>query len=93
MRIVQKQLLVLNRNLQPEIFTGEHLKTHSGIPHQINNSKGWYQNVPFGGGVLKPRYKFEGLKKHVANDLNFVQDVVAIVKRFKLCCRRFQRIQ
>jgi hypothetical protein len=56
MRIVQKQLLVLNRNLQPEIFTGEHLKTHSGIPHQINNSKGWYQNVPFGGGVLKPRY-------------------------------------
>jgi hypothetical protein len=40
-----------------KIFTGEHLKTHSGIPHQINNSKGWYQNVLFGGSVLNPRYK------------------------------------
>ena len=31
--------LSLKSNMK--IFTGEHLKTHSGIPHQINNSKEW----------------------------------------------------
>jgi hypothetical protein len=46
----------LNLKSNMKIFTGEHLKTHSGIPHQINNSQGWYQNILFGGGVLKPRY-------------------------------------
>lgn len=51
---VQKQLLVLNRNLQPEIFTGIKQKYHSRIPHQINNSKGWYQNVQSGGNILNP---------------------------------------
>jgi hypothetical protein len=47
----------LNLKSNMKSFTGKHLKTHSGIPHQINNSQGWYQNVPFGGGVLNPRYK------------------------------------
>ena len=45
MHKVQKQLLVLNRNLQSEIFTGIKQKYHSGISQQINNSIGWYQNV------------------------------------------------
>jgi hypothetical protein len=45
----------LNLNSNMKIFTGKPLKTTSGIPHQINNSQGWYQNVPFGGNVLKPR--------------------------------------
>ena len=47
----------LNLKSNMKIFTGKPLKTTSGIPYQINNSKGWCQNVPFGGGVLKPRYK------------------------------------
>ena len=47
----------LNLKSNIKIFTGEHLKTTSGIPYQINNSKGWYQNVLFGGSVLNPRYK------------------------------------
>ncbi len=46
----------LNLKSNMKIFTGKHLKTTPGIPYQINNSKVWYQNVPFGGNVLKPRY-------------------------------------
>jgi len=46
----------LNLKSNIKSFIGKHLKTTSGIPHQINNSQGWYQNVPFGGGVLKPRH-------------------------------------
>ena len=48
----------LNLKSNMKIFTGKQLKTTSRISHQINNSKGWYQNVLFGGGVLNPRYKF-----------------------------------
>ena len=47
----------LNLKSNVKIFTGKPLKTTSGIPYQINNSKEWYQNVLFGGSVLKPRYK------------------------------------
>jgi len=50
-------VLVLNQNLQLLIFLGKTKKHPSGNPQQINNSKGWYRNVPFGGSVLKPRYK------------------------------------
>ena len=46
----------LNLKSSMKIFTGKHIKTTSGILHQINNSKGWYQNVLFGGDVLQPRY-------------------------------------
>ena len=48
--------LNLKSNMKSSI--GIHLKMTSGIPHQINNSEGWYQNVPFGGNVPKPRYNF-----------------------------------
>ncbi len=51
----------LNLKSNINIFTGKPLKTTSGIPHQINNSQGWCQNVLFGGGVLKPRYKLNEL--------------------------------
>ncbi len=46
----------LNLKSNMKSFTGKPLKTTSGIPHQINNSQGWYQNVLFGGNVLNPRY-------------------------------------
>ena len=46
----------LNLKSNMKILTGKPLKTTSGIPHLINNPTGWYQNVPFGGGVLNPRY-------------------------------------
>ena len=49
----------LNFKSNMKILTGKPLKTTSGIPYQINNSKGWYQNVLFGGGVRKPRYNLE----------------------------------
>ena len=48
----------LNLKSNMKNFTGKPLKTTSGIPHLINNSQGWYQNVLFGGGTLKPRYKY-----------------------------------
>jgi hypothetical protein len=44
-------LLVLKRNLQPEIFTGIMKKYPSGIPQQVKNSKGRYQKVQFGGNI------------------------------------------
>ncbi len=47
----------LNLKSNIKIFTGKHFKSHSGIPHQINNSQKWYHNVLFGGNVLNPRYK------------------------------------
>ena len=50
----------LNLKSSLKIVTGKSFKTTYGIPHQINNSKGWYQNVPFGGGVLNPRYNVQG---------------------------------
>jgi len=53
MHKVQKQLLVLNRNLQLKILTGIKKNPPSENPQQINNTKGWYQNVPFGGSVYK----------------------------------------
>jgi hypothetical protein len=56
----------LNLKSNIKSFIGEHLKTTSGIPHQINNSQGWYQNVPFGGGVLKPRYKYNIITKVIS---------------------------
>jgi hypothetical protein len=46
----------LNLKSNIKISNGITKKHPSVIPHQINNSKGWYQNVLFGGGVLKPRY-------------------------------------
>ncbi len=54
MHKVQKRLLVLNQKTQLKIFTGMRKKLPSGIPQQINNTKRWYQNVPFGGTVLNP---------------------------------------
>jgi len=54
MHKVQKRLLVLNQKTQLKIFTGNRKKHPSGIPQQINNSKGGYQNVLFGGTVLNP---------------------------------------
>ena len=51
MHKVQKRLLVLNQKTQLKIFTGIKEKHPFGIPQQINNSEGWYQNVPFGGNV------------------------------------------
>jgi len=53
----------LNLKSNMKSFIGEHLKTTSGIPHQINNSQGWYQNVLFGGGVLNPRYKLYCIRR------------------------------
>ena len=50
----------LNLKSNMKSFIGEHLKSTSEIPHQINNSQGWYQNVLFGGGVLNPCYKSPG---------------------------------
>jgi hypothetical protein len=46
----------LNLESNMKTCTGNPLKTAFCIQLQINNSKGWYQNVLFGGGVLKPRY-------------------------------------
>jgi len=46
--------LNLKSNMKNAI--GIHQKITSGIPHQINNSEGWYQNVLFSGSVPKPRY-------------------------------------
>jgi hypothetical protein len=46
--------LNLKSNMKTSI--GIRLKMASGIPHQINNSAGWYQKVLFGGKVPKPRY-------------------------------------
>jgi len=51
MQKVQKRLLVLNQKTQLKIFTGIRKKHPSGIPQQINNSEGWYQNVSLGGNV------------------------------------------
>jgi len=61
----------LNLKSNMKIFTGEHLKTPSGIPHQIDNSQGWYQNVPFSGGVLNPRYKHSVLRKADSSFISF----------------------
>jgi hypothetical protein len=51
MHKVQKWLLVLYQKTQLKIFTGIRKNTPFGIPQQINNTKWWYQNVPFGGNV------------------------------------------
>ena len=47
----------LNLKSNIKICTGITKKHPSAIPHQINNSQGWYQNVLFSGKVPKPRYK------------------------------------
>ena len=46
----------LNLKSNMKISTGIQLKTTTGIPQQINNSEGWYQNVLFGGSSSKRRY-------------------------------------
>ena len=49
--------LNLKSNMKTSI--GIRLKMASGIPHQINKSEGWYQNVLFSGSVPKACYKPE----------------------------------
>ena len=77
----------LNLESNIKTCTGKPLKTASGILHQINNSQGWYQNVLFGGGVLKPRYNLIPIVSTVP--LPIPENMPIYMKTFLIHCPSF----